>query len=644
MTAIAGCVDLTGRDCAAVCSGMLHALSEYGSGGASVRSCEGAAFGRILSLHLPEDRFDRQPLSGRSRFLLVADVRLDNRDELARALAVSPRELAALCDADVLLRAWMRWQHSALDRIVGDYAFAMFDQVDRTLTLARDPTGQRPLFFAQREGMSAFASMPSGLLDCFPSQSRLRFDVLASKLDGRPDEGDATCFDGIFRVLPGHLAVLTTTSNRQMSYWSPATDPLRLAPDEYSDCYLETLDRAVAAMLRRNSGSIAAQLSSGYDSSAVASAAARLEPRSTIVALTSAPRLGFDGPVPRGRLADESAIAATTAALHNMRHVVVRPTGGVLAPLRQHARLYQQPDRNIINVEWWNAILQAAREHGASTVLTGQLGNLTINAGGLPVLAEWIRDRAWSDWWTEARAAAANGDVRWRGILINSFGEWLPDWALAPLDRFLGPAPTSSDSFVRGRWSMPARQRGAPTHPVAPGRYYVRRLALASQDFGTFRKGSLGLSGVDERDPLADRRLIDFGFRLPPEQLFRNGVSRPLVRKALADRLPSAVLNSKLRGYQGADWYERFDKTEANALVEEIAPCAAVGELLDLGKIRAAIERWPTAGWGDPKIRGMYRTRLLTALSAGVFIQEFEPKARASPSRGTSVRGKNPAP
>lgn len=221
---------------------------------------------------------------------------------------------------------------------------------------------------------------------------------------------------------------------------------------------------------------------------------------------------------------------------------------------------------------------------------------------------------------------------------MNSFGEWMPDWLTTPLDRLLGPAPTASDSFVRPEWSG----RGRSQLPdVEPGPYRVRRAALATQDFGIFRKGSLAASGLEERDPLANRRLIDFSFRVPPEQLLHNGVSRPLVRSALSDRLPSAVLSPDLRGYQGADWYERFDRAEAYALIEEIAPCSAVNELLEIAKIRAAIESWPSEGWECPKVRGFYRTKLLTALSTGVFIQEFERLRTASPSRGTSARGRN---
>ena len=85
----------------------------------------GVALGRRLMRVLPEDAFDRQPLiGGEGRYVLVADVRLDNRDELTEALRIPAPQARTLCDAAILLAAIERWDESCLERLVGDYAFA----------------------------------------------------------------------------------------------------------------------------------------------------------------------------------------------------------------------------------------------------------------------------------------------------------------------------------------------------------------------------------------------------------------------------------------------------------------------------------------------------------------------------------------
>lgn len=636
MTAIAGCVGEPNGNYDSTCASMLEAQRIYGSFHNRSKSWGESTFGIALSEDSSGDLLNAQPLVGGDRFFLVADVRLDNRGDLLRDLNIARGDPHPQPDADILLNAWMHWGEACLDRLRGDYAFAVFDSRDRTLSLARDPTGQRPLFYARAKGLSAFASMPNALLGCGLFDGRFRLDRLASMLVGTPNASDITYFEGVQRVEPGGLVILSKDSALAKSYWIPPRDYLRLSPDDYVDAYHERLEAAVRPRLERSAGLLGAHLSSGYDSNAVAAEAARLSPDSRPLAFTAAPRPGFDGPVPRGRIADESSLAALAAERYAMPHVIVRPTGRALSNLRSHARLYQEPDRNIVNMEWWSAILTAARELGVSTMLTGQMGNLTIHAGGLSILSEWIRTSAWGRWWREANAAARRPDVHWRGVLLNSFEGILPPPILHTLSRVYIGTPTLTDqSFLREHWLRQIREKAGEQTRKGRTHYGDRLAILRLQDPGLFRKGALAEAGIDERDPTADRDLIDFSFALPPEQFLHAGVWRPLARRALAGRVPPAILDAPLRGYQGADWFERVNKAEARAVLEDIAPSGAVNELLDLGKIEQAIDQWPETGSASVRARTIYRNRLPIALATGVFLQEFESAGATSSTSRT---------
>ncbi len=606
---------------------MLEGQHGFGQGARDIRAVDGVmAMGRLASIGLPEDRFDRQPLLGADRLLLVADLRLDNRDELATALGLERAAIHTMCDADLLLHAWMRWQEGALDRLVGDYAIAIFDRCNRTLTLARDPTGQRPLFYGHSDGAIGFASMPSGLLACHRFRRGFRTEALAAMLLGRPESGPQTYFVGIERVCPGEVINLNADRIIRRHHWQPRLDWLTLTDDDAVEGYREHLDRAVRHQSRRATGLLGAHLSSGYDSSAVAASAARINTTVPLLAVTAAPVENYNGPVPRGRIADESSLAALTAARHHMRHEIVRPRGGLFTHFHRHSMLYQEPDRNIVNTEWWSEVNARAASLGVSTMLTGETGNFSINAGGLPILAEWVRQRQWRRWFEEARGAARTMNVRWRGILYASFERSIPVVVRTALDRHLLQAATLREqAFVRPEWLNAGvedtRDRGA----ALP--YQIRRRELRHGDSGVFRQGASAEHGIQERDPTADRRLIEYSLRLPPEQFLRNGVSRPMARRALADRVPVEVLDAPLRGYQGADWHLRFDVAEASALVEEIATNTTVRAMLDLPKIRRAIDTWPAQGAADPGTQTIFRTRLLIALSTGVFLQSLSSEA-----------------
>jgi asparagine synthase (glutamine-hydrolysing) len=265
-------------------------------------------------------------------------------------------------------------------------------------------------------------------------------------------------------------------------------------------------------------------------------------------------------------------------------------------------------------------------------MLTGQMGNLTLHAGGLPVLAEWLHSGRWNQWWREARSAAAKGNGRWRGILYNSFAPWMP----APLEKLLWQTVERDSAREAQNFLRIRRLTHQSAGQTLGGDLFADRLAMIRlNDTGVFRLGVLAESGIDERDPTADRRLIEFSLSLPPDQLLGDGVSRPLARRALAPYLPAEIINAPLRGYQAADWLERLDKPEALALIEEISTSHAAQQLLDFDRMKAAVESWPGADPASLASRTIYRRRFTLALAIGVFLQEYEQELLYSGDRAS---------
>lgn len=605
---------------------MLAAQEAYGPDDRAQAGESDIALGRNLFRLLPEDAYDRQPLR-RGPLWLVADVRIDNRAELLSALNADPAELS---DAGLLLQAFERWGESVLDRLAGDFAFAVWNSRDSSLTLARDPLGQRPLHYHRGDGFFAFATMPSGLhaLGLFP---RVADEERAAEFvaDLYP-KGPRSYFKDILRVEPGHVVTVTPGGVRSRRYWQPGRRDLRLPTmADYVEAFREQVDQATGAMLRGAGDLAGSHLSAGYDSSAVAATAARLlapEGR-RVLAFTSAPRAGFDGPVPRTRIADESPIAAATAAMHaNIEHVVVRP-GGVspFALLDRRHPLIQQPSGHICNGVWGAAIKEAARARGVTVMLNGNMGNYTISAGGRGQLADLVRQGKLLRWWRESRAMVAKSPMRWRGIIDNSFGPWVPLPLYALLSRgFLDSSHgRAKPHLVSPAWADRMAGRSAESfRDPRPSRDSVGlaiRL-LQNEDSGNFRKASLAQWGIDERDPTGDRRLIDFCLSLPTEMLLRDGEKRPLARAALADRLPPAVLDLQDRGYQMADWYEQITRDLVREQAEHLEQCDAAAAVVDFGHVWALINAWPSGGWERPWVISEYRAALLRALSAAHFL------------------------
>jgi asparagine synthase (glutamine-hydrolysing) len=586
---------------------------------------------------LPEDVFDRQPLvGGEGRYVLVADIRLDNRDELIEALRIPRPQARNLCDAAVLLCAIERWDVSCLERIVGDYAFAAWDGARRQLLLARDPLGNRPLHYHRDKKFFAFASMPKGLhgipeIPYAPDEERI-VDFLA----GIPHNGTKSFFAEIERVQPGHVVTVTANGLATRLHWQPSRRRIVLRrPEDYSDSLRELLDQAVSCRLR-GTGEVGVSLSGGLDSGAVAATAARLLAPSgrRLFAFTGLPREGYDGPVPRNRIIDEGAYAAATAALYpNIEHVLVRNGGhSPLENLDRDFFLLERPRLGVAHAGWGHSMENAIRKRNVRVMLSGSAGNFGLSYDGMELLPELLRSGRWLRLWREARGLASRR-MRWRGVLAKTFGPWCPPALWVLLNKVANPdgydlegARPAIHPRLFAELDVPARAKARNLDLV--GRPWkdglaARLWALRRNDFGVFLKAGLAGAKVDWRDPTADVRLLEFCFSVPTDQFLREGTPRALARRALEDRLPKRVLEEPRRGLTGADCHE--DLTAARDCIgdelDRLAACPAAAAVLDLGRLRRLTENWPTSGWERLDVSAPYEFVLANAISAGHFLR-----------------------
>ncbi len=617
---------------------MLAAQAMYARDGTASWNGGAIALGRGLFRTVPEDIHDSQPIESANRHeVLVADLRLDNRDELALALGLPPHRAQSMADADILMAAWTRWGEDCLGRLVGDYAFALWDGARRRLVLARDPLGMRPLHYHRGASFFAFASMPKGLhalpdIPYAPDEERA-----AEFLALLPEYGSRTFFAGVEKVEAGHVVEVTANGLQARRHWIPQRQTLRLkSSGEYAEALRHHLDTAVRARLRGATERVAAHLSAGFDSSIVATSAARtLKPMGgKVVAFTAVPRPGYDGPVPRGRIGDEGPMAAKTAAAYdNIEHVPIAASGvSPLDNLERNFRLYDRPVLNLCNATWSDAIFDAARGRGLSVLLTGQFGNMTISCDGLTLLPSLIQRGRLPGWLREAGGLSRHKYLRLRAVLAHSFGPFLPSFLWQRVVALAGKniRDVSGYSAINPErlrlLDMPARAKAQNldlTYQPRKDGFEERLWVLRRIDLANYNKGALSGWGIDVRDPTGDRRLVEFSLGVPDDQFLRNGVPKALTRSAFADRLPPELLTLRGKGYQGADWHENLSSAR-DAVMEELGRldnCGPAAAAIDLSRLRALMRDWPQAGWHTEATISEYRLALLRAVSTGHFLR-----------------------
>jgi asparagine synthase (glutamine-hydrolysing) len=231
------------------------------------------------------------------------------------------------------------------------------------------------------------------------------------------------------RVEPGHLVTITPTGVRARRYWNYEPRMLEFKTTEaYVEALRHHLDQAVQSQLHGINGRVAAHLSGGFDSAAVATTAARLLALSggKVTAFTSVPRADYNLPVPKRRLGDEGSLAAVTAAMHgNIDHVLVRTHHqSPLEALDSHFFLCERPVLNLCNSVWDSAIADQVRSRKLRVLLAGQAGNMTFSYDGSEMLAELMRNGRWLKWVRAVRPRYAPG-AGLRGALAATFTPWL---------------------------------------------------------------------------------------------------------------------------------------------------------------------------------------------------------------------------
>jgi asparagine synthase (glutamine-hydrolysing) len=628
MTAISGVAGPAPRDLLErVCGRSLEAQSLYGRREPRFLTVEGASFGAALYETAPEDSNDEQPL-GDGPSLLVADARIDNREELIGQLG-DGRLTGTSTVSDIAIAGWRRWKTGLFDRIVGSFALAIFDSDTRTLFLARGPLGDRPLCYRIEHDSIGFASMPSGLGE---SGLAPNLEALARLMACGDMALGETAFARVQTVPPAHYLQWSPRGCRIVRFWHPPPVGSGRSADVVEE-FRSILDQSVQCRLRRVAGPVATHLSAGLDSSAVtATAAALLPDRQDLIAFTMAPAEELPVSVPRGYLLDETPLASQTATALGIKHRIVEHSGSLLDCLDGHAKVYQAPVPNVTNHGWGYAIDQQASAAGARVLLSATQGNATLSYGSIDALGEWLKRGRFIDYLRQVRALVRSGAARWRGAIFYSIGDFVPAAVWNRLAGYLDE--TAADFFIRREWMERVKDDEVGSGYRAPGLRRDQYAMYAQNDPGLFVKATLAKSGLDERDPGADRRLIEFCLRLPADWYVNDGVTRRLAREGLADRLPDAIIANRLRGYQGADWFAKLDPREAMQWVERIEASPSAVQIIDLNELRRAIADWKQIGTMSPFKLRQWGGRFTRALAVGSFLRDLEREPGAFGRRG----------
>lgn len=521
-----------------------------------------------------------QPMAGADgAVVLVFNGEIYNFRELRLELESKGHRFRGHSDTEVLIELYLAEGKAMLSRLNGIFAFALWDRRNRSLFIARDPLGVKPLYYTEAAGGFAFASEIKALLCLAPESRELDIPALHRYLSFLWCPGEGTPLRGVRKLLPGEAMVIEAgrISRRWIWYQLP---PFRGTVADLSEAdavagTAETLRRAVHRQLVADVP-VAAFLSGGLDSSAVVAFARERAPglRCFSIEIEGGQGDGF---------ADDLPYARRVAQHLGVSLDVVRVDAGRMAgDIESMVAQLDEPlaDPAPLNVLY---ISRLAREQGIKVLLSGTGGDDLFTGYRRHVAVNYEHYWKWLPYGVRSgleqatvgldqrrpffrrltklfSGAGLTGDARLAHYFLwakesQLLGLYTPEFrarlgqeeASAPMLAFLKPLPASVPPLER---MLALEQRFfLSDHNLA----YTDKMSMAT--------------GVEVRVPFLDLDLVEHAARIPIGIKQRGQVSKWVLKKAMEPYLPHDVIYRPKSGF-GAP-LRRWMRRELRPLLDD---------------------------------------------------------------------------
>jgi asparagine synthase (glutamine-hydrolysing) len=470
--------------------------------------------------------------------------------ELRQELAAHGARFKTESDSEVLLQAYAVWGHAMLDRLLGMFAFVIYDTREQRLFAARDRFGIKPLHYLETSQGIAFASEIKQLIHLPGFSSRMNlaraYDFLEA---GYSNHTEDTMFASVRQLRGGQFA------NVDLRNWRPGAGlPIKryydiprepgppMSESAAAERFAELFDDSVRLHLRADvrTGSC---LSGGLDSSAIVATMSRLLDRCAAEPVQTISACYFEKEVD-----ERPFIEAVTASAYSQAHFVFPDPQELFAEVEKIAWHQDEPfESTSIYAQW--CVFGEARRQGIKVMLDGQGADEQLAGYHHPSF--WYHTRSLVQRWDIFGLARMMWDrKRFHGL---PFKDQLLELPGRPrLRRRMTPARVAGEGWLGGRAFEEVRRDPDPFQAL------LAREAIGQvDDIGdlcvAYVKNTLPkllryedrnsmAHSIEARIPFLDHRLVDFNIRLWDRHKIVGGDTKRVLRRAMADRLPPKVL------------------------------------------------------------------------------------------------------
>lgn len=542
MCGILGIVDQTNVVDKTMFNQMLQRLEKRGPDGWGVESL---GKGRVLLGHrrlaiLDLSDSGRQPMSNEDgNVWLTFNGEIYNYQELRVELSSLGHRFASNTDSEVIVHAYEEWGAQCVHRLNGIFAFAIWNEADRSLFLARDHLGVKPLYYASEGSRFIFASSSSAIT---PALRNRQIDgaAFAEYLAFSYIPSDTSIWSGVQQLPPGTSLKLQGGSIKLATYWEPAHSGDINDFEEAVESVSDAMSKAVARQLQSDVP-VGTLLSGGIDSTLLTALASECAgpAQQPIHSFT----LGFDEAE-----SDEREFADIAARhYHTDHHVTKLDLVGFPRSLAAAVEAFDEPfDLN--GPMPATAVAGLVREYGVKVVLGGD--------GGDELFAGYLRYDQFNRFALRKRSP--------QGRMLDFI---LPrrqtQLNVAQYFSYEGVAtPSALDSIlprelaVHGRELAMTRQEAAydsSLDPVTAAQISDLKLYLPGHILTKVDRATM-YHGVEARVPFLDRYVVEAALNIAPKLNYRNSERKAVLKEVSRGLLPDNLISNRKKGFSSPLW------------------------------------------------------------------------------------------
>jgi len=578
---------------------MVEAIDYRGQDGAKVWHQRNVGLGHLMLHTTPESLTEKLPFCDRlTDTAITADARIDNRDELIELLDLKGDRAEIITDSSLILKAYNKWGVNCSDKLIGDFAFAIWDEREQRFFCARDPMGIKPFYYYCSPTLFAFASEIEALF-CLPKVEKQLDELrIAYQLAGFLEDSEITFYRHISRLKAAHSLAIDGDKHRTEKYW--ALDPdyrIKLGShQEYTEAFKELFTESVKNRLR-SAYPVGSTLSGGLDSSSIACTARNL------LSGTDKKLHTFSAIFPNLPQSDLKRIderyfmnlvkGAGDVHAHDIRADLLNP---LLDWLWKKGEPILSP-----NIYIHQGMYDCAQENGVRVLLDGVDGDTTVSHGWR-YLTHLTYTGNWYRLYREVTATARNLRIS-RKLIAKEY--CLKPLVHEPLGRFKDRLLNNIEygdlidpEFARSL-NLAERIRELAPEPLVTTAREEHRSGLNTGLYPyamEITDKSSAPKSLEARYPFFDRRLMEFCLAIPLEQKFRQGYPRAILRHAMQGILPPEIQWRVSKARLGSNFNRNLVQFQKPLIERAICQQTKIEPYLNMSNLKTKYQRYVVDG------------------------------------------------